>query len=188
MEQSAPHASDFVRLDMQAMTAGFEASSRQMKADSKHGKQGSMVTLALVCGHHLTVATAGTSMAHLDIGSDILLVSIALMHASCPCRCVSSCWGIVMVVQATVRVGLCVYVCACVRARVPPTIAHQGQHAMMQLLVAFPDLCVWAVLGSHQRVNTFNATACISVFGFALPNLSMHKKLWPFDFSWVCSN
>lgn len=63
------------------MTAGFEASSRQMKGN---GQQGSMVTLALVCGHYLTVATAGTSPAHLDTGSDILMVSTALMHAAAP--------------------------------------------------------------------------------------------------------
>lgn len=61
------------------MTAGFEASSRQMKSN---GQQGSMVTLALVCGHHLTVATAGTSLAHLDTGSDILMVTNALTHAA----------------------------------------------------------------------------------------------------------
>ena len=61
-----PHTSDAVWLDLQAMTAGFEASSRQMKSN---GKQGSMVTLALVCGHHVTVATASTSQAHLDTGS-----------------------------------------------------------------------------------------------------------------------
>ena len=60
------------------MTAGFEASSRQMKSN---GKQGSMITLALVCGHHLTVATAGTSLAHLDTGCHIHMVSTPLMQA-----------------------------------------------------------------------------------------------------------
>lgn len=64
------------------MLAGFEESSRQMKASGSHKQQGSMVTLALVCGHCLTVATAGTSQAHLDTGSHILLVSTALMPAA----------------------------------------------------------------------------------------------------------
>lgn len=39
-----------------------------------------MATLAFMCGHHLTVATAGTSQAYIDIGSDILLVSLLLYH------------------------------------------------------------------------------------------------------------
>ena len=38
-----------------------------------------MATLALVCGHHLTVATAGTLQAHIDTGSQILLVHTALL-------------------------------------------------------------------------------------------------------------
>ena len=73
---------------MQAITAGFEASSRQMKTSSG---QGSMATLALVCGHHLTVATAGTSQAYLDTGSDIVLVSTALMPAAAAATAALAC-------------------------------------------------------------------------------------------------
>lgn len=93
-------------LNLQAMTAGFEASSRQMKGNSRHGQQGSMVTLALVCGHHLTVATAGTSQAHLDTGSHIHMVSTALMHAAAPAalhEVAAAAPEIAILVKATIR-------------------------------------------------------------------------------------
>lgn len=65
------------------MTAGFEASSRQMRGTgSGDDHQACMATLALLCGHHLTVATAGTSQARLDTGAHIVLVSIAIMLAA----------------------------------------------------------------------------------------------------------
>ena len=60
---------------LQAIVAGYEATSNRLKESGCKG-QGTMATLAFLCGHHLTVATAGTSQAYLDTGSDLMLVRL----------------------------------------------------------------------------------------------------------------
>ena len=69
------------------MAAGFEASNKQMRTRGSDEQEGSMATLALMCGHQLTVATAGTSQAYLDTGSHLLLVSATIMPAAAALLC-----------------------------------------------------------------------------------------------------
>jgi len=54
---------------LQALLEGYNATDADLREQLK--KEGTMATVAFVCGRQLVVATAGTSCAYLDTGAHI---------------------------------------------------------------------------------------------------------------------
>ena len=63
---------------VQALLEGYSATDADLREQVKG--EGSMATVAFVCGRQLVVATAGTSCAYLDTGAHIYPVRHRLTH------------------------------------------------------------------------------------------------------------